>query len=246
MLPVKKIKNQLKKFLFLAKVHKTLNSIYMFLFLSLSSHERIFSYYFKHGIWGSESKSGPGSEISQTQKIIEELPLILDDFTIRSIIDVPCGDFNWFSKIDLKQVQYLGIDIVEDVVNSNQQVHGSNFVSFQQGNIMTTKIDACDLIICRDLFIHFSNDDIFLSLLNLVNSKAKYLLTTSFVDRSINHDILTGQFRPLNLVKGPFNLPQPLRILNENCTESSGSFSDKSLCLWSINDIRKVLMNNGV
>jgi SAM-dependent methyltransferase len=218
----------------------------MFIFLSSSSHERIFSYYFRHGVWGSGSKSGPGSEISQTQQIIEELPLILNDFSIQSIIDVPCGDFNWFSKIDLKQVKYLGIDIVKEVVNSNQRVHGSKYVSFQQGNIINTEIDACDLIICRDLFIHFSNDDIFLSLFNLVNSKAKYLLTTSFVDRSINSDILTGQFRPLNLSKSPFNLPQPLRILNENCTESSGSFSDKSLCLWSLNDIRKVLRVNGI
>ena len=241
MLLITEIKNHLKKFLFLNKVHKKLNSIYMFLFLSLSSHERIFLYYFRHGVWGSDSKSGPGSEISQTQQIIEELPLILNDFSIRSIIDIPCGDFNWFSKINLKQVKYLGIDIVEEVVNSNQRVHGSSSVSFQRGNIINAKIDSCDLIICRDLFIHFSNEDIFLSLLNLINSQARYILTTSFVDRPNNKDILTGQFRPLNLIKSPFNLPQPLRILNENCTESSGAFSDKSLCLWSLNDVKQAL-----
>jgi len=120
-------------------------------------------------------------------------------------------------------------------------VHGSNSVSFQRGNIINAKIDSCDLIICRDLFIHFSNEDIFLSLLNLINSQARYILTTSFVDRPNNKDILTGQFRPLNLIKSPFNLPQPLRILNENCTESSGAFSDKSLCLWSLNDVKQAL-----
>jgi hypothetical protein len=38
----------------------------------------------------------------------------------------------------------------------------------------------------------------------------------------------------------PFNLPQPGFILNENCTEESGKFSDKSLALYKVSELRKV------
>jgi hypothetical protein len=44
-----------------------------------------------------------------------------------------------------------------------------------------------------------SVNDIFLALNNICESNSKYLLTTTFTERSCNADIATGQWRTLNL-----------------------------------------------
>ena len=64
---------------------------------------------------------------------------------------------------------------------------------------------------------------------------AKGLLTTSFPRVERNDDIVTGQWRPLNLTRPPFNLPEPAKRIAENCTESE--FADKVLGVWPIADL---------
>ena len=70
---------------------------------------------------------------------------------------------------------------------------------------------------------------------------SQYLLTTSFTDRQDNKDIITGEWRPLNLQIAPFSLPKPIRIINEKCTQKKSSYADKSLGLWKISDIAKII-----
>ncbi len=94
-----------------------------------------------------------------------------------------------------------------------------------------------DLIFCRDCLVHFSNDNILKTFENLKNTGSKYILTTTFTECDENIDIVTGDWRIINLTLAPFNLPEPLQIINENCTEGDGAFSDKSLGLWKISDL---------
>ena len=64
-----------------------------------------------------------------------------------------------------------------------------------------------------------------------------YLLTTTFPSCDQNEDIVTGDWRLLNLQRPPFNFPPPLRLMNERCTESRGAFGDKSLGLWLVGQL---------
>jgi hypothetical protein len=41
----------------------------------------------------------------------------------------------------------------------------------------------------------------------------------------------------LNLISAPFQLPRPLALLNEGCTEGGGAYADKSLGVWSLAEI---------
>jgi 2-polyprenyl-3-methyl-5-hydroxy-6-metoxy-1,4-benzoquinol methylase len=209
----------------------------MFIILRFFSHKRLFTYYYHKNIWGSKSRSGPGSELVQTQTIINSLPLLISKYSIKSILDIPCGDRSWISKVDLTDVRYLGVDIVKDIISNNINEFSNHNTSFTQGNILTFNLQNFDLIICRDLFIHFSNSTVLECLNRIKESNSTYLLTTQFSNRTINLDIKTGSFRPINLSIAPFYLPNPLYTLNENCTEANGLYSDKSLALWKISEI---------
>jgi hypothetical protein len=206
------------------------------LWLKGQSSNQVFSNFYRTNHWnGSESKSGRGSDLIQTAVVREKLPKLLSKYRIESMLDIPCGDFNWMQHVDLK-VQYTGGDIVEKIIFDN----GSKFShdkKFEVLDITKDYLPKVDLIFCRDCLVHLSYDDVHLALTNIINSGSKYLLTTSFSNRGNNRDITTGQWRPINLEIDPFNFPSPIEIIIENCTEGGGRFSDKSLMLWAIDSI---------
>jgi hypothetical protein len=72
---------------------------------------------------------------------------------------------------------------------------------------------------------------------NFKTSGARFLLTTTFPKHTKNVDLDHGFWRPLNMEMAPFNFPQPIEVINENCTEGANQFTDKSLGLWRLDDI---------
>ena len=206
--------------------------------------EDIFTEVCRANKWGgTESVSGRGSDLFQTRVVRRELPTVFRDFSIRTMLDIPCGDFHWMKDTDLGGVIYTGADIVADLIGKNGQHERSN-VRFRKLNLIEDKLPRVDLVFCRDCLVHLSNKELFLSLHNICESGSAYLLTTTFTSCEQNRNIATGDWRPLNFEIAPFSFPQPLMVINEECTEGSGAYSDKSLGLWRVEDIRKCL--NGV
>ncbi len=194
---------------------------------------------YRKNLWGSkESVSGVGSILDQTKEIRKELPLLLDSLNAKSILDIPSGDFNWMSKTDLKVANYIGGDIVPEIIENNKKRYESNGRRFQVMDITKDRLPKVDVILCRDCLVHLSYKDIFSALKNIKLSNSTYLLTTTFINRNKNRNIFSGGWRPLNLTIPPFNFPKPIRNINEKCTEAEGRCADKSLGLWRINDIK--------
>jgi hypothetical protein len=98
-------------------------------------------------------------------------------------------------------------------------------------------LPTADLVLIRDCLVHLSFVDIARAIGNLRRSNITWLLTTTFPEQEANEDIHTGDWRPLNLGRGPFHWPTPVELLNERCSEGEGQFADKSLGLWRINEI---------
>jgi hypothetical protein len=209
-------------------------------FIGLSLNE-IFSQINREKFWQYEvrhdSVSGPGSTADQTREIVSGLPWIMDDYHINSILDIPCGDFSWMKLIDWKGRKYIGADILDSLIRSNSAGSGQNNISFQVLDLTTDVLPAVELIFCRDCLVHLSFSDIFRSLTTIKQSNSRFFMTTTFPDEEVNEDIPSGGWRPLNLNAPPFNFPEPLYLLNENCTEADGLFADKSLGLWKITAI---------
>ena len=55
-----------------------------------------FTEIYTENLWASaESKSGTGSELRNTEVLRQELSVLLKKYKIQSMLDIPCGDFNW-------------------------------------------------------------------------------------------------------------------------------------------------------
>ena len=213
--------------------------------LKRANAEEVFSDIYRKNAWrGKDSVSGPGSDLDETGAIVRELPGLFRDLGVTSVLDVPCGDFHWMSRVPLDGIDYTGADIVRELIERNRSAFARANVRFECLNLLTDKLPAADLILCRDCLVHFSFRDARAALRNLSSGGSKLLLTTTFTSRPENADILTGQWRPINLEKPPFSLPRPLRLIDECCTEKSGLYRDKSLALWRLADIASCLKSD--
>jgi hypothetical protein len=200
--------------------------------------QQVFINIYERNAWGNvESRSGSGSTLEQTKTIRAAIPRLLRDLGVRSLLDIPCGDHHWMREVPLEGIEYIGMDIVPSMVERNQRLYGSGRKTFLKGNLVKDSLRKADLILCRDCFGHLPHRDIIESLRNIKRSGSTYILATTFTERTENAELNRFGWRPLNLQLSPFNLPPPIIILNENCTERDGQYSDKSLGLWQISDL---------
>lgn len=243
---MKKIKEIVKIILFnLRLVPASLQDEYWRFRLGGLRAEDVFTNIYKGNRWfGKESISGQGSTIDQTKIIIQEIPPLFRELGVATVLDIPCGDFFWMSKVDLSGVDYLGSDIVEPLILKNNERYAGDKIHFKKLNLISDKLPRADIIFCRDCLVHLSFHDVFKALTNVCMSESTYLLTTTFPSRLVNGDIMTGEWRTLNLEIAPFNFPKPLKLIVEGCTEYNGVYSDKTLGLWKIDDLKKVLDKN--
>ena len=192
----------------------------------------VFNSIYKSNHWNKSVKfkpdehsySGPGSipNSIQTNNLTLQIEKFFNEKDIKKVLDAPCGDCAWIKKIFTTKIEYVGIDIVEDLVNKNR----IKFMSYKNINFYCKDLtefdefDNYDFILLRDFFIHLPLKTIKKILINLKKSNCKYFAFNNYENIVNNKEILTGQHRKINLLKEPFNLSKPyfkiLEIKNEN------------------------------
>lgn len=194
----------------------------------------VFTSHYQNNYWSNdESVSGHGSTMQATNPIREALPQLLHNLQVKSILDIPCGDFHWLSAVAFDHDIYIGADIVPELVYQNQRDYPGT--EFRVLDITRDPLPKVDLILCRDLLGHLSNNDVKNAIRNIWKSKSKYLLATTFPGHEYSGNIRTGEWRPINLAQF-YGLPDPVLLINEQCTAGGGAFADKSLGLWTIGE----------
>lgn len=203
-----------------------------------SSAEAIFRDIYRRNHWaGAASPSGAGASPDQTQQLGAALPALLRRLAVETLLDLPCGDYSWMRTIDLPVASYVGADLLPELVQPLEEAYTDPKHQFRVLDLTRDPLPKTDLLLCRDCLVHLSFGEIRRALNNVLRSGIPFLLTTTFPGCEINEDIVTGDWRPLNLQQAPFGFPSPVELLNERCTEAGGLFADKSLGLWRVADL---------
>jgi hypothetical protein len=194
-----------------------------------------FNEIYNDNLWASkESKSGSGSELGNTVTLRKELPFVFAKYGIKSMLDIPCGDFNWMKEVDLTNIEYTGADIVSAVVETNKKNH-PNF-KFEVMDITKDALPKVDLVFVRDCLGHLSDANVLKAIENIKASGSKYLLATSFTKWNFNSNIVDGGWRCINLLIDPFKL-KPQYLINEDCKEGYPYYNDKCMILFDLNNL---------
>jgi len=166
--------------------------------------EEVFTNIYKNNVWGKGS--GSGSDPKNTEEYRMFLQRFMKDNKVKSVVDLGCGDWQMNEHIDFTGIEYLGVEVVEQLVKDNIRKYGDSMTKFDFGDITTYKIPKCDLLLIKDVFIHWPIKKI----IEFFNREipAKYILVTNDnMDNHLNKDISLGSFHPIDLSLEPFNLP---------------------------------------
>lgn len=152
--------------------------------------------------------SGEGSRPSQTRGYVDFLQRFLRERRIRSVVDFGCGDWQFSRRVDWSGIDYVGLDVVPGVVRRNQRRHGCASIRFREVAGAGDSLPDADLLLVKDVLQHWSNVEVARFLPRL--APFRYALVTNCVHpsgRTLNRDVETGDFRPLDLREPPFLLP---------------------------------------
>jgi hypothetical protein len=179
-----------------------------------------------------ESVSGPGSDhgsgsVEHTTRLLHRF---IPELGVRSIADIPCGDFHWMGEVlsAHPDVRYVGYDIVAPLIARNWRTQPGR--SFAVLDIVTEVPPAADLILCKDLVNHLYERDVRAALKNMVASGSTWLLITSNTGfENLELDMLApGASRELDLAAPPYDLPPPV-------------YGDHYLSLWRLEEVGRAL-----
>lgn len=219
-----------------------------------SEHNKtVFTGIYNNYSFGSyESRSGPGSTLEETEPVRIGLVNLIKKREIKSILDVPCGDWNWMKEISHVFEDYTGGEIVEECVRVNTETYGNEKIKFIVFDILKDTIPKADLLIVRDLIGHYPINQGKIILDNILKSDCKYLLTTTTLNvlrggvysKYENREVeQVGRHYMVNLLGEPFNLPKPLEYIEE--IPRIDNYNDgerKVLALWDIAEVRNIMV----
>jgi hypothetical protein len=203
-----------------------------------SSLPDIFDRIVRTNYWqGVDGVCGITSGVAGTATLRPELQQLWQELGIRSILDIPCGDFIWMKEMDLSGIDYLGADIVQEMIEKNKSLYSAPNIRFECLDLTSATLPKVDIIICRDCLVHLTLENIQKAIANIKNSGSTWLLCTSFVQNKFNYNIKNGHWRTLNMEKAPFRFPQPVKTMIDNYYLEHSVFRDKALCLWRVADL---------
>ena len=157
--------------------------------------ENHFTPIYEQNVWGG---SGSGSFPENTVSYRQFLQDFLIKNNIKTIIDYGCGDWQSSKFIDWSSYQYLGIDCVSSVIESNTNAYKSNNVQFMHiSSLEEFFTHKADLLIIKDVLQHWINNEI-VFFLEKIKSNFKYILITNSSDQKTDWQDEPYRSRPLS------------------------------------------------
>lgn len=116
---------------------------------------------YRQNVWGDdESRSGSGSNLAVTETLRRDLPGFLQRLGVRSLLDLPCGDWVWMQDVDLSGLdRYVGGDVVPELIETLQREHSGPGREFLVLDALSSDLPTVDAVMVRDLFGHLDRAD---------------------------------------------------------------------------------------
>jgi hypothetical protein len=210
------------------------------------------------GFGSTESRSGPGSTLEETKLLREKIKELVLQKNIKSVVDIPCGDFHWMKEIVFNFESYIGGDIVDKCIQQNNEKYNSPRIKFINFDLVKDDIPESDLLIVRDIIGHFPIEEGKKIVENILRSNCKYLLSTTWAKKTDqgwsrcnpndvhreNEGVDFGRFYPVNLMASPFNFPDADVYLEEDVrVDNFENGNRKVLALWDIQKVKEYVQN---
>ncbi len=162
------------------------------------STRSVMSSIYSNKSWGGKTHdfySGAGSHAKNViEPYIKCISEFLESFEPKlDVCDLGCGDFNVGKNLVNSANNYIGIDIVPELIKRNQMLFQNDKLKFSCLDIVTDHLPQADCILVRQVLQHLSNNEI--SQVTTKLKGCKYVIVTEHLpdgDFVPNKDKSTG------------------------------------------------------
>ena len=139
-------------------------------------HRSIFSKIYEEGSLSSLGvpRSGTGSIPIAATAYVEYVKGFIKEQGIRTVLDIGHGDWSMWEKYKFDDVDYLGIDVYDQVTMNLNTIYKTKNRKFESLNVVTEKIPIRDACISKDVLQHLPTNDVII-VLNKID-KFQYLI----------------------------------------------------------------------
>lgn len=125
----------------------------------------VFSEIYREGVWGGSAKqafnSGAGSvNPSVVGPYIEKVGAELRAMAPVKVVDLGCGDFTVSKQLVGYCSEYIGIDVVPELISHLRVTNADSHVSFLSLDVVDEELPEGDVCLVRQVLQHLSNDQI--------------------------------------------------------------------------------------
>jgi len=190
-----------------------------------------FATIYREGYWGSGQSapfdSGTGSASTHAALYCQLIHRFISERQVHTVVDLGCGDFRIGKEITSCAVNYIGVDIVPELIAHLRNDHGSQHVTFECLDATVDPLPQGDLVLVRQVLQHLTNTQIHSVLKQVCHFK--YAVVTEHIpvrqdvipnrDKVHGPDIRLYSNSGVFLDQPPFNLSveELLRIPVSNC-----------------------------
>ncbi len=166
----------------------------------MTDSERVFTDIYERQVWGGGSGGGSNPEylgeyIALVESLLKPSPFF--------VLDIGCG-VGWIAKsINWGDCEYLGIDVVESVVEQAWENTGRGKLDFLSIDATSHPLPTANLVLMKEVTQHLDIATVHRLLKNVSHCGA--VLHTSIVG-PYNHEIPMGQTAARDLGWAPFKL----------------------------------------
>jgi len=166
----------------------------------------VFSRIYRDNVWGNGS--GWGSSIEFAQAYVNFINEFLQSNEIKSVLDIGCGDWQFSRFIEWGKVRYVGIDVVEGVIEENKKTFLKPGVEFLRCSAEDMDMSQFELILIKDVLQHLPSERVHAVIDRVCLSGCRFCLITNDVAEtpSRNADIEIGGHRDLDVSLPPFSM----------------------------------------
>lgn len=165
--------------------------------------QRIFADKYSMNAW--VKGSGWGSWPENTKPYINYIQMFLRVYSIESVVDAGCGDWQFSKLIDWAGVEYKGFDVVPAALQEASQYATDN-ISFHELDFSIKPLPSADLILVKDVLMHWPPEIVLKFLQRL--PECKYVLVTNDwkPDWPFNKECNIGGYQNIDLRAKPYHI----------------------------------------
>lgn len=125
----------------------------------------VFTQIYRRKVWGGAGEaepfnSGPGSAQPVAEPYVAAVHKLIDEHSIKSVVDLGCGDFRVGKLLARPDIEYCGVDVVPDLVAYNTTQFANDKIAFRQANLITDELPQAQLCLIRQVLQHLSNEQV--------------------------------------------------------------------------------------